>query len=215
MDATLKAAMEQPHIREFTALRVELADGYTINIIDGSGFVTMMVDGQAVTFDGSDPIYGALASASSIQEQVATDSPRFTFALKPPSASALGSLSDPKNQGSLVRCWWGVIDEMNGYPIGVPELLWAGRFDIVRTTLSENDLTAEIETISAFDRLYAASEGTRLNATWHRSIWPDESGLDFNIAALGEPYWGTEMNNRKGFAAVFDAARARGAITRF
>ncbi len=216
MDATMKAGLDAAHIRQFTAIRAELSDGYVVNIIDGSGEITFPVDGQPVTFDGSDPVYGALIAASSIQEQIATDSPRFTFTMSPPSANALGSLSHPKHQGSSVRVWWGIVNEMTGAPIGKPELMWTGRLDIVRTQLGEGALTAEVETVSAFDRLYADSEAIRLNGVWHRSVWPDESGLDFNIAALSETYWGVEMNSRKGWSVIADAiAKQKGASSQF
>lgn len=213
MDASLKQALDQSHIRQFFALRLQLSDGYVINLLDGSGEITFPVDGVTTMFDGSDPTYGALIAASSIQEQIATDSPRFTFTLAPPSPAALGSLSDPKHQGSSFRLWWGIVNELTGAPIGQPELLWSGRLDVVRTQLGEGSLTAEVETVSAFDRLYAESEGTNLNATWHRSIWPGETGLDFNTAALSETYWGMEMDNRKGLNAVADAMAKRQATS--
>lgn len=192
LNPTLAAALEGQAIRQFTAIRIEFSDAYVINLLDGSGTVTFTVDGSPVTFTGRDPTYGMLASATTLRETIATESPRFTFSLMPPTADAVGSLADPAHQGSPVRVWWGVVNEMTGAAIGVPELLWAGRLDFVKTILAEGSLIAEVETVSAYDRLYVVEEGARLNGVFHKSIWPGETGLDFVVAAGLTQYWGTE-----------------------
>lgn len=191
MDSTLRNALDASSLRQFFAVRVVLSDGYKINLIDGSGFVNFPVNGTVEKFDGSDPTYGTLATASSLSESVSTESPTFGFTLMPPTAAAVGSLALPRHQGSSVMAWWGLVNETTGAVIGTPELLWTGRLDNVKTQMSESGLVAEVETVSAFDRLFVAEEGARLTPIFHRSIWPGESGLDFNVAATQQPYWGT------------------------
>ncbi|MCB4861977.1 hypothetical protein K7W03_20505 [Sphingobium sp. PNB] len=190
LNSTLATAADQQWIRQFLAVRIELSDGYVLNLLDGSGVVTFAVDGVNVTFDGIDPIYGTLASATSFEEKIASDAPRFTVSIMSPTAEAVGSLANPEHQGSSVRAWWGIVNETTGQPVAAPELLWSGRLDFVKTQLAEKSLFSEIETVSAFDRLFVAEEGARLNSHWHQSIWPGETGLDFNIDAQIEPYWG-------------------------
>ncbi|HEY0011553.1 MAG TPA: hypothetical protein VGB79_01725 [Allosphingosinicella sp.] len=187
----MNAALAAPSLRAFTAVRIELSTG-PINLIDGSGFVTFAVAGVSTVFDGSDPTFGALAGVSSAEERVATTAPRLRVSLMPPTATAVGALSDPENQNALVYVWWGVVNDTTGTVIGSPELLWLGRLDTVTTRTDENMRVCEIDTISAFDRLFAAEEGARLTGTWHKAIWPGETGLDFNIAATHDPFWGAE-----------------------
>jgi hypothetical protein len=196
LDSTLNAALAGQALRQFLAIRIELIEGGAINLIDGSGTVTFSASGSPVTFEGLDPVYGALASVENMSERVATEAPRLSFTLLPPSDSSLGQLSDPVNQGSSVRVWWGIVNEATGAPIGEPELLWSGRLDNVSTKLGEKTRTCEIDTVSAFDRLFVAEEAARLNGVWHKNIWPDETGLDFNIAAALDPFWGVEAPAR-------------------
>jgi len=192
LNPTLRAGLEAPAIRQFVALRVELSGGYVINLIDGRGTVAFDIGNGIQQFDGEDPVFGALASASSLTEQVATDSPRFTFALMPTTADAVGTLSNPAHQGCPVYVWWGMVDEMTGAPIGTPTMLWSGRWDFAKTNLSAESMVVEVETVSAFDRLYVAEEGARLNPTFHRSLFPGETGLDWMTAAQGDLHWGTD-----------------------
>jgi hypothetical protein len=192
MDTTLLNAAKAPHLRSFVAIRAELNTGQTINLIDGSGVVTFPVNGSNVTFKGSDATFGILASANSIAERVADEAPRFSFAIMPPSENALGTLNDPLQQGSRVYAWWGLINDETGAVIGTPELLWNGRFDYARSNFDANAMAVEVDTVSAFDRLFSAEEGQRLNGVWHRSIWPQESGLDYVYDAQSDIYWGQE-----------------------
>lgn len=191
MDGALVSASTASVLRQFIAVRIELNSGTIINLIDGRGFVTFPVDGTPVTFKGSDPIYGSLATASSIEERVADQAPRFSFTLFPPNETALGSLMQPTQQGSRVRVWWGLVNEDTGVVIGT-EVIWTGRYDTCKANAGPNQLGAEIDTVSAFDRMFVAEEGARLNGVWHKSIWPGETGLDYVYNAQQSIYWGSE-----------------------
>ena len=65
LDAAMNAALGAHTIRSFMAIRVELPDNLTINLITGSGFVTFPVDGVPTTFTSKDAIFGVLSSVSS------------------------------------------------------------------------------------------------------------------------------------------------------
>jgi hypothetical protein len=192
LNGLMNTALDAATLRTFLAVRIELPDDYTINLIDGSGVVTFPVNGTPTVFDSKDEIYGTLASVSGIQEAFATSAPRLMISLLPPTTDAIGALSAPLTQGSKVSVWAGLINETTGLVIGQPELLWIGSLDTAKTTSSESGRVVELDVASAFDRLFIALESERLNKVWHRSIWPDESGLDFNIAALVDPMWGAD-----------------------
>lgn len=196
MDTALQNAVSAPFLRQFLAVRVVLNSGSIINLIDGSGYVSFPIDGQTVTFTGVDPTFGTLASATSVSEQIVEESPQFTFSILPPDELALGTLNDPLQQGSRVSVYWGLVNEDTGMVIGSPELMWLGRLDTVKTNVGPNALTAEIATVSAFDRLFTVEEGQRLNGEWHRSIWPGETGLDYVYDATTDIYWGVEAPSK-------------------
>jgi hypothetical protein len=119
MDASLNSALDQSFVRSFVAIQIKLTNDSVINLIDGSGEVSFAVDGATVTFDGDDAIYGALATAKSFEDTVASDAPRFTFSIMPPSATATAELANPKHQGSLVRVIVRVCGQCRGSgPVG-------------------------------------------------------------------------------------------------
>ena len=192
LDSAMNTALGAHTIRSFMAIRVEFPDNQTINLITGSGFVTFAVDGVATTFTSKDPIYGVLSSVSNVSEAFATSAPHLGITFLPPTPDAIGALSAPLTQGSRVRAWAGLVNEETGLVIGKPELLWIGRVDTAKTTLDANNRVVEIDAASVFERLFAALEGERLNKVWHRAFHPDESGLDYNIAALVDPVWGAD-----------------------
>lgn len=188
MDATLTRALDGDALRQFVAVRLELPSGYVIRLIDGSGYITL--DGES--YDGHDPTFGALAAMSSVKESAEAQSPEFSFTLNPPAAASIGTLADPKNQGSAIVVHWGLIDEMTGAVIGTPEKIWIGRLDNVRTIAAQGSITCEVNSVSAFDRLFVAEEAARLTPSFHQSMWPGETGLDFNVKTTANPYWGVD-----------------------
>lgn len=188
----LNALTSQSHLRFFTALRIELNSGQIINLIDGSGVVVFPVDGAATTFSGKDDTFGTIAAEQSISERIAEESPTFAFSLLPAGELAIGTLMDPLQQESRVRVWLGLVNDDTGAVIGEPELMWDGRLDTAQTNYSSSMMIAEIETVSAFDRLFVAEEAARLNGVWLRSIFPTDDGLDYVYDATTEVYWGIE-----------------------
>lgn len=192
LDAAMNAALGAHTIRSFMAIRVELPDNLTINLITGSGFVTFPVDGVPTTFTSKDAIFGVLSSVSSITEAFATSAPHLAINFLPPTSDAIGALSAPLVQGSRVRAWAGLVNEETGLVIGQPERLWVGRVDTAKTTLDANNRVVEMDAASVFERLFASLESERLNKVWHRAFHPNESGLDYNIAALVDPMWGAD-----------------------
>lgn len=199
LDTTLNAALSADAVRAFLAVRIELPAtpsfaAYTINLIDGSGVVTFPVNGNAVTFTGEDPTFGTLGTASSVSEAVATEAPSMSITLLPPTSTATGQLNQPQYQGARVYVWFGGLNETTGLVIGSPELLYSGRLDTVKTTSAMNTRAVEINLASVFDRLFTASEGSRLSKRWHRANFPAEGGLDHNIEGLANVPWGVEAN---------------------
>lgn len=200
LDASLDTGLQSQAIRVFTAVQIALpASGiypaYTVNLIDGAGFVTFFVNGVSTTFTGDDSLFGTLGSISGVSEAVATEAPRVTITLFPPTSAAVGQLNQPLYQGAPVRIWFGLVNEGTGAVIGVPELLFSGRLDTAKTTAQANARMVELDVSSVFERMFVAQEGDRLTDRWHQSIHPGEGGLRLNNDALQDPMWGAETQS--------------------
>lgn len=194
LESNLNTALSANFIRAFTAVQIALpaisnAVAYNINLIDGSGTVTFPVSGVPTTFTGKDTNFGALDTLGTISESVATEAPSITISLLSPT---IGQISDPRYQGATVRIWVGAVDDNTGVVIGSPELLYHGWLDTAVTTHNMNIQKTTLNVASVWERLFIGSEGFRLNAAWHRSLFPGEGGLDNAVEAKGQIPWGIE-----------------------
>lgn len=212
LETNLNTALSGNYIRAFTAVQIalpetrqsiitmdefgtghiEYIDGtgnpaYNINLIDGSGHVVFPVDGAVTTFTGRDDNFGMLDTLGTISESVATEAPAISLTLMAPT---IGQISDPKYQGAPVRIWMGAVDDHTGNVIGAPELLFTGWIDTVITTHGQNSQKSVVNVASVWERFFIGSEGFRLSPTWHRSLFPDEGGLDNAVEADGQIPWG-------------------------
>lgn len=194
LEANLNVALSGQYVRAFTAVQISLPavganPAYNINLIDGSGSVTFPIDGVNTTFTGKDSNFGALDNLGSIAESVATEAPSITLTLLSPT---IGQISDPRYQGAPVRIWIGAVDDSTGNVIGTPERRYKGWLDTAVTTHGMNSQKTTLNVASVWDRLFIGSEGFRLNAEWHRKLFPGEGGLDNAVEASGQIPWGVE-----------------------
>lgn len=194
LDTNLLSAFAADAVRAFVAVSIALpatsnAAAYTIRLLDGAGTVTFAVDSVATTFSGSDDTFGVLKAVSTISEAVASESPAASLSLLAPT---IGQISDPRYQGAPIRIWTGAVNEATGNAIGQPEELYRGWLDVATTTQSQNAQETALAIGSVWERMFTASEGQRLNATWHRTNFPNEGGLDNAQEASGTLPWGVE-----------------------
>ncbi|TXI01182.1 MAG: hypothetical protein E6Q76_17460 [Rhizobium sp.] len=194
LESTLLTALSGNAVRAFLAVQIALpaianAVAYNINLLDGAGSVTFVADGVSTTFTGSDANFGTLKAVGTISEAVATEAPSASIALLAPT---IGQISDPKYQGAPVRVWVGAVNEQTGAVVGSPEKIYAGWLDTATTTQGFNVQETTLAVGSAWERLFVASEGARLNSTWHRTNFPGEGGLDNAVEAKGNIMWGVD-----------------------
>jgi hypothetical protein len=194
LDTNLLSAFAADNVRAFVAVQIALpatanAAAYTIRLIDGAGTVTFPVDGVSSTFAGSDDTFGSLKALSTISEAVASEAPATSLSLLSPT---IGQISDPRYQGAPVRIWTGAVNEATGNTIGQPEELYRGWLDVATTTQGQNAQETALAIGSVWEKMFVASEGQRLNATWHRANFPAEGGLDNAQEASGTLPWGVE-----------------------
>ncbi|WP_295217340.1 hypothetical protein [uncultured Brevundimonas sp.] len=185
------AAIATGHITLFTACQIVLPD-YTINLINSAGFVTFGVGGVQTTFKGSDPVYGTLAMVSAVASSMASESPRCSITLMPPTVEAIGELCQPEVQGSPVRTWEGFVDQVTGFVIGEPIMTWTGFIDVGYAMTDSASRSVELDTASQAERFMQASENERMNIAYQQTHFPGQRGLEYNVAATQNPTWGAD-----------------------
>lgn len=167
-------------------LKIELPDA-TVRLCDG-GFIDF--DGE--TYRSTDPVFGGISSLQALTEGVGEEIPALELSLNPAGDSAPSDLSQPGFQKSTVRLWIGEYDVDAGTLTGDPDLLFLGQIDqtILRIGRNVRDLAMTI--VSTLERLFMRNEGNTLSSTFHKSVWPGETGHD-NATGLGIAVaWGTE-----------------------
>lgn len=201
LNATMATAIDQQSVTLFTAVLIEL-DGHTISLLTTAGFATFDVDGSPMTFEGSDPIYGTIAGVTPISSSMASESPRVSVSMMPPSIAAIGSLAQPLVQGSPIRIWEGVLDELTGMVIGTPKRIWKGFLDTAKVTIGGQMRVVEIETATVSEKFLTPNEAARLTPTFQALHFPGQTGLRFNVAATNEIIWGKEGISSSGFTSA-------------
>lgn len=187
LSPAMDSALQGLVVTAFCAVKIVLPGG-TVRLIDGSGMVTF----GSETYTGLDPVYGTLSAIEQINEEIATSAPRARITLMPPDNAAIVALTNPMVQGSAVTIWVGVVDSSTGAVIGTPEAVFVGEIDTSTLISSSGNRSLELDIASVWERLFADSEGARLNGFFHKTVYPSELGFDFVVEAKDDPYWGSD-----------------------
>lgn len=185
LDSSLDAALKGAAPLIVLLVRVDLPD-HTIRVVDGAGQVVF----DGATWLGEDGVYGVLDGIETLTEQVGTEAPMVRLTFLPADLAALAALTAPANQGSTVRIWLGAVDAATGALTGAPELLFYGELDTADADVSESRTVISLNVASAWERLFDANEGHRLNNAFIQSIYPGALGASFVIAIQRDLPWG-------------------------
>ncbi|KTW00453.1 hypothetical protein [Sphingomonas sanguinis] len=181
LDGALKADM--PLV--FGAVAIDLPD-QAVNLLDGAGVLSF---GNR-TFVGHDETFGTIASVEDLTDGVGDSAPAFQLTLLPSGDAAAAHLAAPTMQGSPVMVWLGAVDRVTGQPIPDPHLVFLGELDVPTLHSEEHARRLDYEIVSVFERLFEDDESVRLSAGHHRSIFPNEAGMDFVTGVAETVYWG-------------------------
>lgn len=166
---------------------VEVAlPGYTMRHLVGSGEVMFDVN----KFVGMDPIFGVLVAAGNLKDGIADEAPDWALTFAPPSEASVDELTAATAQGGEVSGWLGVIDRLTGLLLPDPIQLFAGELDVARVRVGKGTLTAEWRCTSALEAFHDQEVGARLSDSWHRAVWPDETGLANMTGIERTSFWG-------------------------
>lgn len=172
-------------------LKIELPD-HTIRFCDGGFFAF-----EGETYRSEDALFGTIGAVESLSEGVGDSVPALSISLLPPDETAPATLSQPGYQTARVQFWIAEYDAQTGV-ITSAEKMFDGQIDQTILTVSKTQRELTMSIVSLAERLFEGNIGNTLNPTWHKSIWPGETGHD-NATGLSVPVaWGTEGPSRGG-----------------
>lgn len=163
---------------------------HSLRLLDGAGAMT--IDGQP--FTGRDATYGVLDTIKGLADVAADQAPSVTIGLLLPTNTALAALLDATLQGSPVTISMGAANMATGQLIGAPYVLLAGEWDVATVKWAEHDRRIEVKITSVAERLFMLEEGRRLSHSFHQTVWPGETGMEFCTDVEQFVDWGQNFN---------------------
>lgn len=165
-------------------IRIDLP-GQTIRLTDG-GFIVWGV----ATYASKDALFGTIGTLEGLSEGADEEVPALSLTMLPPDSSSPGELSQPGFQQSRVRLWLGEYDAETGVLVGSPDILFDGQID--QTTFTEGRDVRELamSIVSSAERLFERNIGNSLSPTFHKSVWPGETGNDNATGLNRQVAWG-------------------------
>lgn len=181
----MEAALKQRFANLFGAIRIDLPAA-TVRLLDGAA--SLSFDGG--TYTGKDPVFGVLDSTEEIADGIGDEAPALSFTLLPPDDAAAADLTSPAAQGSAVKMVVGAFIPETGTVVPDPLVVFLGELDVATLNIDRGKREVDFECVSAFELYFENQEGVRLVPSWHRSVWPDEAGLDNVTGVENDIYWG-------------------------
>jgi len=186
MDPALANALAETNPTIFGAIEIVLP-AHTLRLLTGSGVVSF--DGK--TFTGQDATFGVLDSIGNLTDGTGDEAPALQITLAPASDAAAADLSSASMQGAQVSIWLGAVDPSTGLVIGEPLLIFLGQLDTATLKVSANSRLLDLEITSAFEWFFFNDDGARLSDSFHKWLWPGETGLSQVTGVQHQIYWGT------------------------
>lgn len=144
------------------------------------------------TFRSSHPTFGTISSVQPLGEGIGDEIPALELVMLPPSTAAIADLSQPGYQRSRCRFWLAQYVPETGAVVGVPNLLFDGQIDQTSLRVGRDKRELSISIVALVERLFEGNIGNSLSPSWHKSIWPGETGHDNATGLVLDIAWGTE-----------------------
>lgn len=184
----MTAALQANPVTLFGAMQIDLKSGQTIRVLDGSASLTF----NGGTFTGMDPLFGVISAIDAIQDGFGDEAPALSVTFLPASGASIATLASPSNQGSRIRIWLGAVNPTTGAVIADPIMLFDGEVDQITPTIGKGKREIDLDAVSGMERFFEVQEGVRLSSTFHKSVWPGETGLDGITGLENKIYWGVK-----------------------
>lgn len=181
-------------------LTIELPEA-TLRFTDG-GFIEY----NGETYRAKDDTFGTIQSVQPLSEGVGDSVPALSISMLPPDTSAVADLTKPGHQTSQVQFVLAEYDVDAG-TINSADVLFTGQIDQSVLTVGKGKRELAMSVVSLAERLFEGNTGNSLNPTFHKSVWPGETGHD-NATGLAVPVaWGVE---RPGTGSGYGGGRGGG-----
>lgn len=171
--------------------------------IDLPARTVLLSDGGVTVFAGdtysaSDAELGSLVAIDAIAEGIGQEIPALTIKLAPPGPVAVTALSLGAIQRSRVRVWLAEYDTLTGAVVGSPELRFIGYVDQPSVYFQLRQFGVQFTAVPDLEAMFFRDNGNGLSATFHKSLYPGETGHD-NATGLSIPVaWGAQSPPRGG-----------------
>lgn len=191
----LESALKSDAPTVFGAVSISLPSGQ-INLLDGAGVLSF----GGKTYVGQDDTYGTISDVENLTDGTGDSAPALGLTLLPAGDAAAAALAAPTMQGSPVAIYLGAINPVTGAVVPDPQLIFLGELDVPSLVSGEQGRRLDYEIVSVFERLFEDDESARLSAGFHRSIFPNEAGLDGVTGVAETVYWGVAGQNPTGIS---------------
>jgi hypothetical protein len=188
MTPAMIAAMKDGRIPKTAFYEIGLPDA-TRYMLLGSGEVQW----GGHTYKGRDPTFGVIDAMEDLSESTEGVAPNSSFTIRPDASANRAVIAAPNVQLSPVKISLAAVTlDGSNHVVAVadPEELFNGFIDQATTNESKDQDEIDYTTISAFDFVFEASEGQRLNGAFHQMVWTGEKGLDNVTGVTKHIYWG-------------------------
>lgn len=183
----------------------------TVRLCDGG-----LVIWGAETFTAKDATFGTVGGLDGLTEGVGDEVPALSMRLIPAGDALPGDLIQPGFQTARVRFWIAEVNPATSAVIGTPDLQFDGQLDQGTISIGKDLRDLEFTVVSMAERLFNRDEGNSLSPTFHKSVWPGETGHDQANGLTVPVAWGAEQTatTSSAFAGGFGGGfiRDRGAL---
>jgi len=150
------------------------------------------------TYAAAHPVLGGFAQLGEVTEGFGPELPELEITFAPPSNAALASLQEGAIRRSAARLWLAEFDPVTGAVVGTPDLRFAGRMDRVRQQFALRQLQIVLSCVPELEVLLYSDDGNGLSATFHKSVYPGETGHDQATGLVTTITWGAESAQSGG-----------------
>ncbi len=172
--------------------------------LDLPGGAVFLSDGGVTTWGGNTytathPVLGSFSQIGEVTEGFGAELPEQEIIFAPPSNAALAPLQAGAFARSAMRLWLAEFNAATGAVEGIPDLRFAGRMDRVRQQFGLRQLAIVVSFVPETEVLLFSDDGNGLSSSFHKAVYPGETGHDQATGLVTSVSWGVESGQSRGF----------------
>jgi hypothetical protein len=150
------------------------------------------------TYRAEDEFIGSIASIGAVTEGVGDQIPALDIGLAPPNSAAMTELTVGAFRQSPVTLYLAEYDVDTGEVVGTPENRWSGNLDKPRVSFAFRELSIGLECSPQLEVVFFKDNGNGLSASFHKQLYPGETGHDQATGLNTTVYWGVAGGAQRG-----------------